>query len=107
MAVLAQVNCANVTISDAQFCGSLGPEGAACDNILTSSPQSLTLQQWAMRWDDLNNPQVCSVAQTFSDIKGDIEKLCSFGNYCTYSMQVQINSISSKLGKIAKTHTTK
>ena len=60
----------------------------------------MTLQEWATTWDDLDHPQICSVVDNFTDIKADVEKLCSFGNVCTYDQKAQVNAISAKLDTV-------
>lgn len=100
MEVLSLSSCAEVVIRDYEFCGSLGPEGSACFHTMTDQTETLTLNQWALKWDSMSDPQVCSGASTFADLKGDIEKLCSFGNYCTYEMNSRVQSLSQKLNKV-------
>lgn len=98
--LLFLTGCAGVTIKDSEWCGSLGSQGASCFHTLTTDSEQLTLQQWAERWDNLLDPQVCSVVETFVDIKGDVEKLCSDENICTYDMTEKVNALSTKLDKI-------
>lgn len=93
-------SCAGVTIKDSEWCGSLGSQGASCFHTLTTGSEQLTLQQWAERWDNLADPQVCSVVESFTDIKADVEELCSFNNVCTYDQTAQVQRISDKLNGV-------
>jgi hypothetical protein len=92
-------SCARVTIKDSVWYGSLGAAGAAEEHTLTSDSATLTLAQWAAKWDDLSNPMVCTLYSTFSEWKADIEKLCSYSNDCDYQTQQQIQELFEKLDK--------
>ncbi len=91
--------CAGVVITDSMWCGSLASEGAACFHTLTNDSESMNLQQFAAWWDDLSDPKVATSIATLTDIKADIEKLCSFNNVCTYDMTAQVTALAAKVDK--------
>lgn len=57
----------------------------------------MTLEQFAVWWNDLRDPKICTNASTYADIKADIEQLCSFNNVCSYEMAQKVEEISVKL----------
>lgn len=79
--------CANVTLKDSTWDGSLGIDGAAEFHVMTEETARLNYQQWQARWNDLTHPMVATDIDTMLDWKADIEKLCSFENHCTYEQQ--------------------
>lgn len=90
--------CAQVQIKDSEWYGSLGILGAAGFHTLTNDTERLNIQQWAVKWDDLQHPLVCTSVDTLADWKGDIEKLCSFNsNECTYQVQQAVNAFYAKI----------
>ncbi len=91
------LNCTQVPIKDSVFTGSLGVDGGAVFHTLTTDSEVITLQQFAKRWNDLSDPLVCTTSSTFADWKADIEKLCSFSNYCTTDMQTAVDTFYSKI----------
>lgn len=96
MALPLLVSCTGVTISDEIWCGSLGPEGAVCFHTLTNDTETMTLQQFAVWWDDTTDPKVATSTKNLLAIKSAIEKFCS-DETCSYDMTAQVNSISQKL----------
>lgn len=95
--VLLLSGCSQIQITDSEWCGSLGASGAACFSTLSNKTEALTLQQWAKRWTDLSNPQVCTNVQTLTDWKADIEKLCTLSGECTAQVQSQVDAFAAKL----------
>jgi hypothetical protein len=70
---------------------------------LTDASRDMTLEQFAVWWNNLDDPKICTNASTYADIKGDIEQLCSFNNVCTYEMKENVEKISAKLaGAVSK-----
>ena len=75
----------------------MGPLGASCFHTMTTATETLTLQQWAVAWDDLSNPQVCTQAATLADWKNDIEQLCTFEQDCTVDVQQAVDTFYAKI----------
>ena len=90
-------SCTSVTLTDSIWCGSLGPLGATCFHSMTTDTESLTLQQWAQVWDNLDNPQVCTSASTLAEWKQDIEELCSYEQDCTVDVQEAVDTFYNKI----------
>lgn len=89
--------CANVTIADHEFCGSLGAQGAFCAHLLTNDTRTLSLQQFAAYWDDLTDPKVATSISTITDWKADIENLCTDSGDCSEQMEAQVNTLYNKI----------
>lgn len=103
MVGLSLVSCAGVTVKDSVWCGSLGAEGAFCSHTLTNETKSMTLQQFAVWWDDLSDPKVATSVSTLAEWKADIEKLCSFTQACTSDVKSQVDAIYNKISAAHKT----
>lgn len=81
------------------FCGSLGASGASCAHLLTNDTQMMTLQQFAVWWDDLSDPKVATSISTIEDWKADIETLCTDTQACSAQTLAQVNALISKVSK--------
>lgn len=103
---LALNGCAT-KIANNEWCGSLASQGAACFYQNTSDSEMLSLQQWAVRWDNLADPVVCTQTSSFASLKAEIETLCSNDGDCTYDTTVAIWAISDKLNELMKKHKDK
>lgn len=88
--------CAGVVVTDHEWYGSLGVEGAAGFHTLTDETETLDLEHWAARWDDLTHPLVCTDTGSFAEIKADLEKLCSF-EPCTVKMKEAVDALYAKV----------
>jgi len=80
MLLTGLAGCGKVRISDAEFCGDKGPEGAECFNLLTDNERSLTLPEW----DEERFGMICTKSATFVEWKKAIIKLCSLTRRCYY-----------------------
>lgn len=100
--LLACAGCTKVVIKDSVWYGSLGPLGASGFHTLTTGQESLSLSQWAQKWDDLNHPLVCTSVDTLADWKADLEKLCSSGKRCTYEEQQALTNFYQKVDSLKK-----
>lgn len=98
-ALLHLSSCANVPIADAEFCGSLGSQGAYCAHLLTNDTRTMTLQEFAAYWNDTKNPKVATSISTITAWKADIEKLCTETGSCSVQLQAKVNALYSKLSK--------
>lgn len=92
------LSCANVPLTDHEFCGSLGPSGASCAHFLTNETRNMDLQEFAAWWDDLKDPKVATKLSTITDWKGIIEKLCNDeSGVCSEDLQKQVDSMVDEL----------
>ena len=70
-----------VQIQDMQWCSPLpGGLGAACDNFLTSNPETLSELQWEQleaSWMNQGYAVECTSSNSLGAIKTEIEELCS------------------------------
>lgn len=93
--------CTSVQIPNVTFYGSLGPSGAAQFDLMDSNTSMLTLQQFAAQWNDLSNtngPLICMRTADFSQIKADLETLCSWVNGgCTQAQQQALDNLSENI----------
>jgi hypothetical protein len=81
-----------VTISDEQVCSPIPYGlGAACDNFLTSNPQTLTEEQWTALQDTWGVTECVSV-KTLGDVKAELEDLCS-KTACSWQTTQAISSL--------------
>lgn len=93
--VLTASSCATVLIKDQVWCADEGHLGADCYHTLTQEHLTLTKAQW----DDARFGQVCTSANNFADIKGQLEKLCHESRRCSYE---QVKALEAFFGKILK-----
>jgi hypothetical protein len=89
--------CAGVTLTDSEWYGSLGAQGAFGSHTLTNQTETLTLQQWSQKWVDLSHPLVCTSVDTLAEWKGDLEKLCTYSNACSAQVQAQVTAVYNKI----------
>jgi hypothetical protein len=61
----------------------------------------MTLQEFALWWDDLSDPKVATSISTILDWKADIEKLCNISQDCSAQLQSQVSTLVTKIGKAA------
>lgn len=94
--VLALSSCATVKIKNAEFCGDLGEDGAACYETLTTNHRDIPKD----KWDAERFGQICTKAPVFADWKAAIEKLCSVSKRCTYEQKKQIQRFFLNLQKV-------
>ncbi len=89
--------CTSIPINDHEFCGSLGANGASCWYLLTNENEQMSLQQFAVWWDDLKDPKVATSVSTLMDWKGDIEQMCTITSDCTKGQLAQVSALGSKM----------
>lgn len=98
-ALLLNSSCA-VHISDFQACSPLpGNFGAVCDNFITINPQTLNEKEWndlQNTWMNDGNAIECMTSSSISNIKKEIEKLCSLSK-CDYETQQAITKGLEKI----------
>lgn len=89
-----------VHITDEPFCALIPfNNGAVCDNLLTSNPETLNQDQWVERqseWMSNGWAVECTTSHAIGDIKAEIEKLCS-KTKCDYDTQ---KAITEGLAKV-------
>lgn len=74
------VSGCTVAIKNQRWYGDKGAEGAEWFETLTQAHGTLTKDEW----DKLRFGMVCSLPESFADIKAVEEKLCHQGNNCVY-----------------------
>lgn len=72
--------CARVNLTDAEFCGDMGIEGAECFNLLSDQGRSLNKKEW----DDERFGMICTQSETFTEWKSALIKLCNATRRCRY-----------------------
>ena len=87
LVLLLLVSCAQVQIQDSVWCGSLGPQGAACFHMLTNQETDMTWPEVVTAWNDLSHPIAFTSSDTITNLESEIEKLCTASQDCTYAQQ--------------------
>jgi len=85
--------CGSINIHDAEFCGDMGAEGAACFHMLSSDTRNLTKDEW----DAERFGQVCTDPQNYADLKAVLLKFCNSTKKCTYDVKKKIMEFDQKL----------
>lgn len=73
-------SCANIKISDSEWCGDLGAEGASCFHTLSDKQRNLNRPSW----EEERVGMVCTSPKTFSDWQSTIMKLCIASKRCKF-----------------------
>ena len=89
--------CVQVPITDSMWCGSLGASGASCAHTLTDQTQQMSLQEFAVWWNDLSNPKVATTLAALTELKADLEKLCTFSGDCSVQTQTAVEAAYAKV----------
>ena len=80
--------------------------GAACDNFLTSKPQTLNQAAWQameLSWETAGEAVECTTSGALGDLKAEIEDLCSRTS-CDYdTTQTILNAVDWEIAKMQKT----
>ncbi len=100
--------CAQIPITDHEFCADMGEYGASCAHTLTTATRDLD----KTTWDQTRFGMVCESSDSFADWKSVIEKLCSISGRCSYEEQQQVQNFFLRMSKInqvaqARLHTEK
>lgn len=85
--------CGSIKIHDAEFCGDMGAEGAACFHMLSDDSRNLTKEEW----DAERFGQVCTDPQNYADLKAVLLKFCNSTKKCTYDVKKKIMEFDQKL----------
>jgi len=95
------LSCQQIPVKDEIGYGALGTEGAVQVHTLANVPSvNLSLQQFAARWNSLNDPLICLPASAYADMKEDLEKACTYLQSCTTDTQTAVDNISTKIDSI-------
>ena len=89
---LILTSCAQVKVSDSEWCGDMGPEGAYCFKTFSDSERELTQAEW----DEERFGMICTSSESFRNFKAVIQKLCYSTKRCTYDTQKKIDIFFSK-----------
>ncbi len=85
--------CGSIKLNNAEFCGDMGVEGAACFHMLSSDTRNLTKEEW----DAERFGQVCTDPQNYADLKAVLLKFCNSTKKCTYEIKKKIEEFDLKL----------
>lgn len=88
-----------IIIHDGEFCGSLGGQGAQCYHLLTNESRHMNLNEFSKWWVDTKTPKVATTVKTITDLKAEIEKLCSQGNFCQSETYGKVNALVQKISR--------
>lgn len=72
--------CVSITIPDSEWCGDMGPQGAACFHTLAQTERDVPKAQWDLEREGM----ICTQSSTFASWKATIEKLCHDDSSCNY-----------------------
>lgn len=102
-----QLSCSQIKIKDSTWYGSLGTHGAVEFHTLTTEKKEYTLNEWAGIWSNVKRPIVCTHSDVLAEWKGNIEKLCSNYNACTYEQKQAIDKIYKNLDELSRERKSK
>jgi hypothetical protein len=74
--------------------------GAVSFHTLTTESERVSYPDWLSKWNDLQNPMVCTSSDTLADWKEVIETLCSIENRCDYLTPKQQSELKSFFHKV-------
>ena len=94
--LLVLSSCARVKITDTEFCGDMGRDGAKCFTTLSGQERTIELREW----EDYRFGMICSKASTFAEWKKAILKLCKMSRRCYFSTQKKINEFGENVESI-------
>lgn len=90
------VSCKSVVITDQEWCGDMGPDGATCFHTLSATERGLTKPEW----DSDRFGMLCTKSNFFADNKGVIEKLCHETGDCDFqAMSTFIEKTQRRKGR--------
>ncbi len=88
--------CKDVVITDQEWCGDMGPDGATCFHTLSSAERGLSKAEW----DGYRFGQLCTTSKFFADNKKVIEQLCHSSGECSFeSMEAFIAKTQRRKGR--------
>lgn len=99
---LSLSSCARVAITDKTFCVDQGTLGAHCANTLSIPTKDIPQPDW----DNLRFGQFCTLdpqdnlGGTFSQMKKELEELCSYCNCCDYPTMDAIRQFFERAAKM-------
>jgi len=81
--------CARVQVDDSEWCGDMGPQGAACYHTLTDESRDVVKADW-----DLERVgMLCTRSTSFAALTSALEKLCSLTWRCSYEEKAAIERL--------------
>lgn len=102
MGLVLLLKCTSVPITDHMWCGSLGALGASCAHTLTDETQAMTLAQFAAWWDATDDPKVATTLSSLTELKADLEKLCTYTGDCSVTVQSKVEAAYNKINAAHK-----
>ena len=91
--------CAVVRIKNSEWCGDFGPEGASCFNTHNDNSRDIPSNEW----DEERFGMICTSAETFTDWKANILKLCKVaGRRCRFEEKKNIIIFMDKVDGIVR-----
>jgi len=91
--VLTLSSCGSVKISDSEFCGDMGSEGAQCFNLLSDKERRILLPEWEKE----RFGMICTKADAFIEWKSAILKLCGLTKRCKYDVIQNVIQFEEKI----------
>ena len=89
-------SCAKVKISDSEFCGDMGQEGATCFRTISGQLREVSPSEWESE----RFGQICTRPETFAEWKAAILKLCKMTKRCTFEVKSKVKSFGHNVDKI-------
>ncbi len=93
MALRFLTGCTHVNIPDSEWCGDMGPDGAACFHTLSTTSRDVPKEQW----DTERFGMVCTQSANFAAWKTALEQLCHDTKMCTTQEQQTAKTFFEKI----------
>lgn len=88
-------SCARVPIVDSEWCGDKGAFGARCTYFIKDQRRNMAKAEW----DKKRVGMVCTSAETFSNWKKSLMKLCDSNKAC-YFYSEEVNKATDALSRV-------
>lgn len=93
---VSTLSCSKVKISDGEWCGDAGKEGAYCFHTLSDGERDVPKEQW-----DLERfGMICTKSENFAQWKSAILKLCKHSKVCKLEVEEAVNKFTGKVERI-------
>lgn len=89
-------SCGHVNIYDKQVCGDLGPDGAHCNNTLTTNKVDYDKETW----DKKRLGWMCVDPTAFNDTETAIDQLCTTTKKCTYKQRQKMEAVKARIREV-------
>lgn len=92
---LLTTSCSRVQLVDGEWCGDMGPLGAACFYTVTDQEREIPKKEW----DEERFGMICTKAENFAAWKANIEKLCYETRACSKEVKKKVDTFAVKAGR--------